>query len=183
MTEDTSDPFAPDYTISDTLALKLAVSETDRARKLHDHSMERANNDRRLRILVEEVGEISRALEDLEFSSDTDACEQHLLDEVVQTASAALRWVAALNGPRAKSSKPIQVRSIYHFVTEAARQTGREIRVEGQPLGPTLTGVAFDVSTVVCTQEDLDRSQFSEWVRELRRRGRSVDSKLVLQIL
>ncbi len=183
MTDDTSDPFAPDYTISDTLALKLAVAETDLARKLHDLSIERASNDRRLRILVDDVGQVSRALEALELSVDKAACKQHLLDEVVQTASAALRWVAALNGPGPKSSKQSQFRSIYHFVTEAARQTGREIRVEGQPCGPTLTGVSFDVATVVCAQEDLASLAFSAWIRELRRRGRSVESKLVLQIL
>jgi hypothetical protein len=47
------------------------------------------NNDRRLRVLVEEVGEIAMAL------NDGDPIH-HLLDEVVQAAAVATAWAEGL---------------------------------------------------------------------------------------
>lgn len=78
----------------------LVVAETANARYKHKWSMERSTNERCLRILVEEVGECATAIEDLDVAENLvpidiaklEAAEQHLLDEIVQVASAAQRW-------------------------------------------------------------------------------------------
>lgn len=120
-------------------AFELAAAEITRAREKHGASMESGNGDKRLRILTEEVGEIARALDDIEqaemrrengarWESTTwlegareavlDA-RAHLLEEVVQVAATAIRWAAAelaTESARAKlawdSEPPLQARAV-----------------------------------------------------------------------
>lgn len=62
--------------------------------------------DRRLRVLVEEVGEVAQVLNDREHNLDrfvddsypTMAAEQDLRSELVQVAAMAVAWIAAIDG-------------------------------------------------------------------------------------
>jgi NTP pyrophosphatase (non-canonical NTP hydrolase) len=94
------------------------TDETARAHGLHGRSFEFASPDRKLRILVEEVGEVARALQDAENADDdyltkaptctTDellamrterqARTDHLRSELVQVASLAIRWIDQMDG-------------------------------------------------------------------------------------
>lgn len=92
--------------------------ETGRAHVKHGQSFENASNDVKLRILVEEVGEIARALQDVENAdayylkaapnltmaellADRELRARrrdHLRAEVTQVASLAARWLDAMGG-------------------------------------------------------------------------------------
>lgn len=92
--------------------------ETGRAHVKHGQSFEQALNDVKLRILVEEVGEIARALQDVESAEDAFinatqdgnhdavaatqeahlAASDHLRAEITQVASLAARWLDAMGG-------------------------------------------------------------------------------------
>jgi NTP pyrophosphatase (non-canonical NTP hydrolase) len=94
------------------------AEETQRAHALHGRSFELSNNDVKLRILVEEVGEVARALQDIDNAELTyRACasemstaevlhwrekraglRDHLRAELVQVASLAKRWVDQMDG-------------------------------------------------------------------------------------
>lgn len=83
------------------------------AREKHGLSFELATADRKLRILVEEVGEIARAIQDVESAiracdeasrhgttaeleaarDGVRAASKHVLDEVAQVGACALRWL------------------------------------------------------------------------------------------
>jgi len=91
----------------------LIDAEIDRAHCLHGIGFETGSLDVKLRILVEEVGEIARAIQDVsnaERARSTastegtteqleaarcarDAARAHLLEEVVQVAATAVRWI------------------------------------------------------------------------------------------
>lgn len=168
--------------LRDLNAIQLAVAETKRARELHNRSIETRTNDGRLRILVEEVGEVARAIEDLEEATDKDVCAslQHLTSELVQTASAALRWVAALNDQEVV--KPPSRMSSYRFITDRALK----VRPDPGPcmmLGATVTGLSYDELVVVCTREDLIESAFNDQLWSLRTRRHSTSSKFSLEIV
>jgi hypothetical protein len=89
----------PGFVAQDLQVAKLADEETHRARRLHNCSMEMASTERRLRILVEEVGETAAAIEEIDQAQragkSTSVARQHLLEEIIQVASGALRWAAA----------------------------------------------------------------------------------------
>lgn len=86
--------------LTDELIERCVHEETTRARTKHSFSMERATNERSLRILVEEIGEVAEAMEDLDLAENAvpcdpgalEAADQHLLEEIIQVASAAQRW-------------------------------------------------------------------------------------------
>jgi len=89
----------------DETAVHLALSEVDAARRKHGRSFERATDERRLRILVEQVGEVARAIEDLHVATRVNAgataktrvlaaAREHLLQEVARVAATALMWIA-----------------------------------------------------------------------------------------
>lgn len=93
--------------------IDLISDETDRAHGLHGLGFEQSTPDVKLRILVEEVGEIARAIQDIsnaerkrrEASREGTTeqleaarkavreAEQHLVDEVIQVGSLAVRWL------------------------------------------------------------------------------------------
>lgn len=101
----------------------LVAAETLRARDLNNAFIEQApNDDRRLRVLVEEVGEVAEALQAIETAEflhggagagDPDEVgsrawyiarhRAQLLAELVQVASVAMRWVAT---ELARGTKP-----------------------------------------------------------------------------
>lgn len=89
----------PEFALHDGIVITMAQNESLRARRLHDCSMEMASTERRLRILVEEVGEAATAIEEIDQAQragkSTEAARRHLLEEIVQVASGALRWAAA----------------------------------------------------------------------------------------
>lgn len=104
-------------------AIRAVMTEAERAREKHDWSVERTtDDDKRLRWMVEEVGEIAEALElvDAQISATTyasrhlptdrlEAARQavvdaraHVLKEVTQVAALALRWLANDTPPERK---------------------------------------------------------------------------------
>jgi NTP pyrophosphatase (non-canonical NTP hydrolase) len=96
--------------MADTMDLifKEIVSERYRAHVKHGTtSMESCDPlaDRRLRVLVEEVGEVARALNDREhadpslfpFEVDASATAQ-VRRELIQVAAMAVAWIAAIDG-------------------------------------------------------------------------------------
>ncbi len=124
-------PATPDEQRSkaDMMAGYAIFLEVDRARRLHNHSLESFDDDERLRVLTEEVGEVARAIEDIVQAERrryegskvrrtpwlegarmaVHDARVHLIEEVVQVAATALRWVAAENGvtlPRDGSFSP-----------------------------------------------------------------------------
>lgn len=94
------------------------ADETARAHALHGRSFEDANNDVKLRILLEEVGEVARALQDIDnadlwYADQAPVCSTealldmraaraveraHLRAELVQVASLAIRWIDQMDG-------------------------------------------------------------------------------------
>jgi NTP pyrophosphatase (non-canonical NTP hydrolase) len=111
----------------------LVVAETASARNKHKWSMERSTSERCLRILVAEVGEVADAIEELDTAENLvpidiaklDAAEQHLLDEIVQVASAAQRWATNLLRVMAASKiDPIvEVKRFFTFNDDGNRYT------------------------------------------------------------
>ncbi len=82
----------------------LAKAEMRRARDKHSFSMERGDHNYRLRVLVEEVGEIAAAIEDVQVAEERATLvhpahvrelREHMLEEIVQVAATALRWASA----------------------------------------------------------------------------------------
>lgn len=92
----------------------LVLAEIDRAHEKHGTTFEESNDDKRLRILVEEVGEIARAIEDIEtaqaerdYTARSSATaddivlaraaiafrRRELLAEVTQVCASAARWL------------------------------------------------------------------------------------------
>jgi len=92
----------------DRAAVHLALAEVEAGRRKHGDSVERAGDEKRLRILVEEVGEVARAIEELHLAArlaqyqapESDAirawaeAREHLLQEVAQVAATAIRWLS-----------------------------------------------------------------------------------------
>lgn len=94
------------------------ADETERARAKHGRSFERSSDDAKLRILLEEVGKVAKALNDQQFGDEnysaaaptmtTDALlsfreeraalRDHLRAEIVQVASLAIRWLNCIDG-------------------------------------------------------------------------------------
>jgi NTP pyrophosphatase (non-canonical NTP hydrolase) len=100
----------------DESAIARTRVEIAAARQKHGLSIEGAGHDRRLRWMVEEVGEISRALDDLDTARDLvygledagapadeveaarsveRAAELHLREEIAQVGACAIRWISA----------------------------------------------------------------------------------------
>ncbi len=102
MSDSLPDPKVNPFPADDEVVGRLVTSETARARAQHNFSMERSGSERCLRILIAEVGEAAEAIEDLDLVENAvpldleklRAAEQHLLDEIVQVASAAQRWAS-----------------------------------------------------------------------------------------
>ncbi len=102
MSDSLPDPKVNPFPADDELVGRLVTGETARARAQHNFSMERSGSERCLRILVAEVGEAAEAIEDLDLVENAipldleklRAAEQHLLDEIIQVASAAQRWAS-----------------------------------------------------------------------------------------
>lgn len=96
-------------------AIELVLAEVVRARNKHGASMETKPPDARCRILMEEVGEVARALNEIEHAeerrdlaaptattpqlealrAEVTAARTHVLEELVQVSASALRWAAA----------------------------------------------------------------------------------------
>jgi NTP pyrophosphatase (non-canonical NTP hydrolase) len=86
------------------------ADETAHAHARHGQSFEDGSDDKKLRRLVEEVGEVARALEDIELTAEEVKglgewhqfrladCRDHLRAELVQVASLAIRWIDKLDG-------------------------------------------------------------------------------------
>lgn len=77
------------------------ADETARARAKHGRSFERSSDDAKLRILLEEVGEVAKALNDQQLADEnysTSALRDHLRAELVQVASLAVRWLNHIDG-------------------------------------------------------------------------------------
>lgn len=101
--------------LRDVLAVQRVFEEMSRARELHNQSLEIFDHDRRLRVLVEEVGEVARAIDDIDKAEDrrregartqstawlegarhaVGDARTHLIVELVQVAATAVRWIAA----------------------------------------------------------------------------------------
>ena len=56
------------------------------------------DNNRKLRVLTEEVGEVAEAIDFLE-DDDTKVRREHLRTELVQVAAVAVAWLEALEAP------------------------------------------------------------------------------------
>ena len=102
-----------------TVAIDLINAEIAAARVKHGESFEQAGDDVKLRIMVEEVGEVARAIQDLanaeahrvmvsrhgstaELEAARDAvvdAHSHLLDEVSQVGACAVRWLDSAGAP------------------------------------------------------------------------------------
>lgn len=83
--------------------------ETARAHELHGQSFEQGNDDKKLRRLAEEIGEVARAIESIDAAEDSyligkgsvasvDAARAHIRTELVQVASLAIRWINQIDG-------------------------------------------------------------------------------------
>lgn len=92
---------AHDARPADHMALRCALVEMRSARAKHGESLERddASDGLRLSILVEEVGEVAKALNDLSGVSAPgmptllDCARDNLREELAQVAATALRWL------------------------------------------------------------------------------------------
>jgi hypothetical protein len=89
----------PEFAPQDRDALRRATDEILSARRLHHCSVEMASTERRLRLLVEEVGATAAAIETLDMyrrlGQPTEAAHAKLLDELIQVAACAIRWASA----------------------------------------------------------------------------------------
>lgn len=99
-------------TTTDARAIGLVMNEAEKARVKHNASYERMiSSDKRLRIMVEEVGEIARAIEDIgvaerafdrgehktieEGEKRVAYAHEHLDEEIAQVGSLCVRWLSA----------------------------------------------------------------------------------------
>lgn len=84
----------------DRKADELINAEIERAQQLHGMSLEHANRDKQLRILVEEVGEVADAIQGIDNAQNEPGvgprreAAYHYREEVVQVAACAKRMVA-----------------------------------------------------------------------------------------
>lgn len=96
------------------------ATEVDKARLKHNCSYERMTSmDKRLRIMVEEVGEVARAIEDIggaqraydaadlatlgEFEAHLASVQAHLDEEIAQVGACCQRWLSANAYARGKA--------------------------------------------------------------------------------
>lgn len=89
-----------------TLILAAIDREIASAQAKHKHYVERnvstLNYGAVLAVLVEEVGEVATALNNLAGArtiSDVDDVRDNLRAELVQVAATAIRWIAAMDAP------------------------------------------------------------------------------------
>jgi hypothetical protein len=92
-----NDPAASPHLVLTPLTLSAVQAEATRAHILHGiKSMLHGNDDRRCRILVEEVGEVAKELNDADAEGrpvDRDRLER----ELIQVAAMATTWIEAIN--------------------------------------------------------------------------------------
>ena len=87
----------PKLVLSD-LTLSAVQAEATRAHILHGpHSMLYGGDDRRCRILMEEIGEVARELNDAEIEGRP-VDRDKLVKELLQSAAMCLTWVEAAEG-------------------------------------------------------------------------------------
>jgi hypothetical protein len=61
-----------------------------------------ADAKRKLRVLVEEIGEVAEAIDMLEGSRNTKAAAAHLIDELIQVAAVCVAWLESLEPKEGK---------------------------------------------------------------------------------
>lgn len=77
-------------------SIDKVIDEVHAAQRKHGRTFERGNEERKLRILVEEVGEIAEAIQRVESGEERflDDNLEHLDEEIAQVAACCLRWLA-----------------------------------------------------------------------------------------
>lgn len=87
------------------------------------HIMPGGTDDERLRVLVEEVGEVAIELNEASIAGVSRT--ENLRKELVQTAAVAIAWVAAIDEGRPADGlpSPVDLSQTPEFATEAARRT------------------------------------------------------------
>jgi len=165
--------------LTDELIERCIREETTRARTKHSFSMERATNERSLRILVEEIGEVAEAMEDLDLAENAvpcdpgalEAADQHLLEEIIQVASAAQRWARVVMMRMAVAAiDPIVVPEKRFFTFHVTGATYWIVASDPEHAAAALDGVEFGDPSVPFAQakdEDGDPLALTEITPEM----------------
>jgi NTP pyrophosphatase (non-canonical NTP hydrolase) len=131
-------------------------AEIDRAHSMHGRGFEDGSLDVKLRILVEEVGEVARAIQDISnadrarrtaaLTGTTDQLEAarevtrtvraHLIEEVTQVAATAVRWLEVeMATSHSTSETPTVAASISDRSTTPCNRCGERHLLKAFPVG------------------------------------------------